>query len=256
MFYFVFARTKKANGSFKDFMGYAGIHKSNAVKLFEDLVDRYCSVNAMPQIAYLVGFDSGLAFLQEALKKLPDIGESFSSDIPMQSNSAAGSLGSDSTNGSNETSIQQMLNAFIPELLSNIESAVFVNTLSTSGYNHGLVQNCEECNCVDGFAKKNIYGKQLCATCMAKYMSTREGLAEYFIGIADGNYNTKNFIEEDFAAMANAWYLPEVDDGHAKSNKELLIEAYTAKGMSEEAIAALIRAAEEGFELRTGYIIE
>lgn len=255
MFYFVFVRTKKANGSFKDFMGYAGIHKSAAVKQFENLVDRYCSVNAMPQIAYFVGFDSGLAFLQEALKKLPDIGESFSSDIPNQSNSAAGSAGT-GANGNTEPSIQQMLNAFIPELLSNIESAVFVNTLSTSGYNHSLVQNCEECSCIGGFAKKNIYGKQLCATCMAKYMATREGLAEYFVGIADGNYNTKNFIEEDFAAMANAWYFPETDDGHAKSNKELLIEVYTAKGMSEEAIATLIRAAEEGFELRTGYIIE
>jgi hypothetical protein len=256
MYYFVFSRTRNGNGNFTNFMKFAGIHKRSAVRDFESLLESYCSINATyPRITYFVGFDSGLPFLKEALATLPEIGESFSSIEPDFVADGVGSSGS-SNESPEYSTLQRLMDEFVVVLLNNIESAIFVNTLTTSGYNHERVQNCEDCNCVDGFAKKNIYGKQLCAKCMADYMATREGLAEYFVGLADGNYNANSFIDEDFAAIAYAWYYPPSDSENAKSNKELLIEAYTAKGMSEEAINGLIRAAEEGFELRTGYIKE
>lgn len=210
MYYFVFSRVRISDGKFEDTHEYVGTSKSEAIDHFSAVTTRLFKVDACQQILYFVGFNADAPVIKNVSTSMKDTIEN--------------------------------LNKNIPTIISNIDSAVFVNIATASGYSHKFVYttNCEECNVTEAIVKKNVYGDYLCPDCWSKYIISRKGLAEYLIGIANDEYRLESFtvdtndndlVGSDLDLMVRAWTHPVIGT-EDKSNRELLLES----GWTEEAL--------------------
>jgi hypothetical protein len=173
MYYFVFSRSRNSDGSFTNNMHYKGASKTAAISVFETRVVNSFSITAVQEHVYFSGFNSDLTFVNE-LKTVD---------------------------------VLNMTNAHINTLLRNMPAATCTNTLAVSGYKPkcSVVLECEECDCTNTTVQKNVYGKYLCADCWATYLTSEEGLVEYYLGIANGAYSDDSFSAADLASIVSSW---------------------------------------------------
>jgi hypothetical protein len=205
MYYVIFSKSNN-----ETVLNYIGDIKETASNIFLAKIKAFLSVDSNAGKQCFVGFDEDLPFIKQVK-----------------------ALGSYEPSNNNSTEI---LNIILP----NLHLATFSNINSASGYNHipSITYDCGDCECKKTVVYKNVYNTLLCADCWTKYWETKESLAEYVVGLANGDYNIDDFTETDRGRIIDAWQDEyEVSPGgntlKRQGNRARLIDA----GWTEAALA-------------------
>jgi hypothetical protein len=194
MYYTVFYRGKTTDGSITNAIHYAGVSKSAAINAFNYALANAFSITATPGNLYFAGFSSDLTFLSTV--------QSTGATTPDK----------------------------VSAILKNLRSATCVNMLTISGHRPKilLVRECAECDSSDKAVQRNAYGDYLCTDCWTTYLTSTEGLIEYYIGIANGTYNKDTFSEADLTAISNSWAANKSKLNKADAELTRIEDAYNA----------------------------
>lgn len=181
MYYIVLSRTSTNTGLMENKLHYGGISKTDAISAFTSIIPDSFSLKAPASKLYFLGFDSDVSFLKE-LEEL---------DTGAMTNQKG-------------KEIADMKAYYV---LRKIDFAACANTLVVSGYDPKIVvvSDCEKCGKHGTVLRKNAYGFYLCPDCWAEYAASDEGLVEYYIGIAAGEYKFEAFSAEDMGNIDLSW---------------------------------------------------
>lgn len=98
--------------------------------------------------------------------------------------------------------------AIVKQLLTDIKKAEYFYTLTHDGVNPVIRLACAECGReITTVLNKNITlsNTRLCDVCWSKYVTSEDGLAEYYLAIAMGRYTVAAFSNEDIKKIIESW---------------------------------------------------
>ena len=167
MIYIVFSEGRE------DFfnVAFAGGDKGKAVKSFTETAGNACVVYSNITKVHLVGFDIESAPGNEFRTK----------------------------------SAKKYVKEDIIKILQNLDKAVCSYTLFAAERKTSSLYSCNKCSTTTTVLNKNVFGEYLCDACWNSYLTSEQGLLEYYIGLADGAYKVSAFSTDEKKAIKEAW---------------------------------------------------
>lgn len=99
---------------------------------------------------------------------------------------------------------------------------------------------CDSCSYETRTINKTLYGEYLCDECWYDYLCTDRGRAEYFVGIAVGDYTAWEFDAEFLGEMITQWYkhkhLFKISESLINIYEMLIFELFGRVSVSEDHI--------------------